>query len=83
MDRMVQLELELISNIMGLPTLGAQPEEYLDNKARKKDITELVKSQFGTNRGNTRGIVLRDINENVTRFTNNIMDFKLPRKCTK
>jgi hypothetical protein len=83
MDRMIHIDVALISKIMGLPTLGAQPKEYLDNKACEKHITELVKSQFGTSRGNTRGIMLRDINDSETRFSNRLMDFKLLRKCTK
>jgi len=52
--------------------VGTQIEEYLDNKAGEKEIIKLVKVQFGTSRGN-RGIVLRDINDDTTRFSNNIM----------
>jgi hypothetical protein len=73
MDRPVQLDVELISNIIGLPIVETQPEEYLDNKACEKEIIELVKVKFSTNRGN-RGIVIKDINDNMTRFTKNIMD---------
>jgi hypothetical protein len=82
MDRPLQIDVALISKITGLPTFGVQPEEYLDNKACKKEITQLVKAQFGTSWGN-RGIVLKDINDNVTRFTNNIMACKLLRKFQK
>jgi hypothetical protein len=81
-DRSIHLDLALIFKIMGLPTLGAQLEEYLDNKAREKEVAEIVKAQFGTNRGN-RDIMLRDINNDVTRFSNKLMDFKLLRKCRK
>jgi hypothetical protein len=45
----------------------------MDNKARRKKIAELVKAQFGTSRAN-KGIVLKDINDNETRFTNKLMD---------
>jgi hypothetical protein len=82
MDRPVQLDVALIAKITGLPTVDTQPEEYLDNKAREKEIVELVKAQFGTSRGN-RGIVLKDINDNATRFTNKLMACKLLRKCRK
>jgi hypothetical protein len=58
----------LIAKITGLSTVGAQPEEYLDNKAHKKEIAEIVKAQFGTS-GRNRGIVLRDINDEAKRFT--------------
>jgi hypothetical protein len=58
MDRPVHLDVALIAKITGLPTVGAQIEEYLDNKACEKEIVELVKAQFGISRGN-RGIVLK------------------------
>jgi hypothetical protein len=82
MDRPVHIDVVLIAKTTGLSIVGAQPKEYLDNKARKKEIVELVKAQFGTSRGNM-GIVLRDINDNATRFANNIMACKLLRKCKK
>jgi hypothetical protein len=43
MDRKIQIDVALISKIIGLPTFDAQPEKYLNNKAREKEITELVK----------------------------------------
>jgi hypothetical protein len=82
MDRPVPIDVALISKITGFPTIGTQPEEYLENKAREKEIAEIVKAQFGTNRGN-RGIVIKDINDIATRFTNKLMDCKLLRKCRK
>jgi hypothetical protein len=39
-------------------------------------------AQFGTSRGN-KGIVLRHINTNATRFASNLMIFKLLRKWRK
>jgi hypothetical protein len=75
MDRLVQIDVALIAKTTGLPTIGAQPYEYLDNKAHEKKIVELVKEQFGTSRGNM-GIVPRYINENMTRFTSKLMDCK-------
>jgi hypothetical protein len=62
MDRPVQIDVALITKIIGFPTVGMQPEEYLENKAREKEIVEIVKAQFGTNRGN-KGIFLKDIND--------------------
>jgi hypothetical protein len=82
MDRLVHLNVVLIAKIMRLPTVGTQLEEYLNNKARKKEITELVKAQFDTSRGN-KSIVLRDINDNMTSFSSNLMACKLLRKCRK
>jgi hypothetical protein len=79
MDRPVQLDAVLITKIIGLPTIDTQLEEYLDNKAREKEIIELVKVQFGTRRGN-RGIVLKDINDNAKRLSIKLMDCKILRK---
>jgi uncharacterized membrane protein len=36
MDRMVHIEVELIGKLTGLPIVGAQPKEYLENKVKKK-----------------------------------------------
>jgi hypothetical protein len=36
MDRPVQIDMALISKITGIPTVNAQPEEYLDNKSPEK-----------------------------------------------
>jgi hypothetical protein len=39
MDRMVQIDVALISKIIGLSTFSARPEEYLDKKVHYKVIT--------------------------------------------
>jgi hypothetical protein len=82
MDRPVLIDVALIYKIIGFTTVGVQPEEYLENKAREKEIAKIVKAQFGTNRGNM-GIFLKDINDLVTWFTSKLMHFKLQRKCRK
>jgi hypothetical protein len=82
MNRPVQLDVEMIAKVTRLPTIDAQPEECLDKRASEKEIVELVKAQFGTSRGN-EGIVLKDIDDNATRFANKLMDFKLLRKYRK
>jgi hypothetical protein len=51
MDRIVLIDVALIAKITRFPTIGAQPEEYLENKAREKEIAEIMKVQFGTNIG--------------------------------
>jgi hypothetical protein len=76
MDRMVQLDVELISKITGLHTLGAQPEEYLDNKVGKKEIVELVKGQLNTIRGN-KGIVLTNRTYSSSRVVHKRSDVQL------
>jgi hypothetical protein len=82
MDRSVHIDVDLIEKITGFPTSGVKPEDYLENKARDKEIAEEVKAQFGTNRGN-RGIVIKDINDPAMRFSMKLMACKLLRKCRK
>jgi hypothetical protein len=80
MDRPVLIDMALISKITRFPVVGAQPKEYLENKACEKEIVEIVKDQFGNNRGN-KGIVIKDINDFKMSFYNKLMDCKW--KCIK
>jgi hypothetical protein len=82
MDRLVPIDVDLIAKITGFPTSGVNPEDYLDNKSRDKEIAEEVKAQFGTNRG-TRGLIIKDINDHATKFSTKLMACKLLRKCRK
>jgi hypothetical protein len=82
MDRIVWINVALIVKIIGCPIVGTQPEEYLETKVHEKEVAEIVKGKFGTNKGNMV-IDLKDINETVTLFTSNIMACKLLRKCRK
>jgi hypothetical protein len=55
MDRPVQIDVALISKITGLPTFDAQPEEYLDNKAREKELANKLKHS-STRPGETKAL---------------------------
>jgi hypothetical protein len=52
MDRPILIDVALITKIRGFPTVGAKPQEYLENKVCRKQIVEIVKALFGTNKGN-------------------------------
>jgi hypothetical protein len=80
--QVVPIDVDLIAKITGFLPSGVKPEDYLDNKARDKEIAEEVKAQFRTNRG-TRGIIIKDINDPATKFSTNLMACKLLRKCRK
>jgi hypothetical protein len=43
MDMSVHIDVDLIEKITGFPTSGVKLEDYLENKARDKDIAEEVK----------------------------------------
>jgi hypothetical protein len=72
----------LIAKITGLPTMGAQIEDYLDKKSCEKEIVEMFKEQFGIYRGNG-GIFLRDIKNQDIRFINKLTDCNILRKRRK
>ena len=82
MNRPIPINVDLIAKITGLLTCGTQPEEYLENKSREKEIVEIVKVRFDTNKGNC-GIVIKDINDFATRFSSKLMACKFLRKCHK
>jgi hypothetical protein len=44
MDRMIPIIVDIIAKITGLPTSWVNSEDYLDNKARNKEIAEEVKT---------------------------------------
>jgi len=79
MDRLYPIDVDLIANIIGLPTNGVKPKDYLDNKARDKEIVEEVKTKFRINRG-TQGIIIKDINDHTTKFSIKLMACELLRK---
>jgi hypothetical protein len=82
MDKPVQIDVALISKITGFPTFGAQPKNFLENKVHEKELAEQVKAQFHTTRVN-RGIIIKEINDNMTRFVSKLMACKLLRKCRR
>ena len=58
MDRLVHIDVELISKITGFPTVGAILEDFLENKAHEKELEEQVKTHLDTNRGD-RCIIIK------------------------
>jgi hypothetical protein len=44
MDRVVLIDVVLISKITRFPTIGAQTKEYLENKSCEKEIVEIIKA---------------------------------------
>jgi hypothetical protein len=40
MEKPVQIDVALISKITSLPTIDVQPKDFLENKAREKEMAE-------------------------------------------
>jgi hypothetical protein len=82
LDKPVPITVELISQIIGLPSWGMDPALILDDKSKEKSLAEEMKNKYGTTRG-TRGIIIKWINNAVTQLGTNILACKLLIKCRK
>jgi hypothetical protein len=67
MGRPIPIDVNLISNLIGLPTDGVKSKQYLDEKTKEKAIAEEVKDKFGIERG-SRGVIINNINDPSTKF---------------
>jgi hypothetical protein len=65
LDKPVPITMELIAQIIGLPTWGMDLTLILDDKSKEKALEEEMKNQYGTSRG-TRGIIIKRINNTAT-----------------
>jgi hypothetical protein len=82
MDRLVPINVDLIAEIIGLPTDGKKLKKYLEDKIGEKSISDEIKVKYGVERGN-KGIKINDINDHATRFATRFLYCKLMCKCQK
>jgi hypothetical protein len=48
LEEPISINVELISFIIGLPSNGKKLTQYLDDKAKEKDLAEEMKKTYGT-----------------------------------
>jgi hypothetical protein len=82
LENIVSIDVEIIANIIGFPSWGMGPMQFLDDKAMEKALAEEMKKKYGTNRG-TRGIIIKRINDVATQMGTKILTCKLLRKCRR
>jgi hypothetical protein len=58
----MSIDVELISFITSLPTMGESLAQYLDEKTKEKSLAEEMKKMYGTKRG-SRGIIIKRISD--------------------
>ena len=51
LDKPIPITIELIVQIIGLPTRGMDPMLILDDKSKEKALAEEMKKKYGTSRG--------------------------------
>ena len=72
MEEHVSINIVLIVLIIGLPSMGKSPIQYLDEKSEEKDLAEEMNKTYGIERGLHR-IIIKRINDAATRMTKKIM----------
>jgi hypothetical protein len=76
LEKPIPIIVELIAQIIGLPTGGMDPALILNDKSKEKALAEKMKKKYGTDRG-TRGIIIKRINNALTQLGTNILAYKL------
>jgi hypothetical protein len=82
LDKLVSIDVDLIAHIIGLPSRGMDPAQFLEEKTKEKALAEEMKKKYGTERG-TRGIIIKQISDIATKMAAKIMACKLLKKCRK
>jgi hypothetical protein len=82
MEKIVSIDVELVTHITGLPSRGMDLGQFLKYKTKEKPLDEEMKKKYDTERGSRR-IIIKIISDIATRMETKIMTCKLIRKCHK
>ena len=81
LDEKVEITMKLISEIICLPIQGEDPKKLFSKENQKEFFVE-VYDNYGTTRGG-RVFLINMLNEDTIKFTTQLMECKLLRKCCK
>ena len=79
LDKLISIDVDLIVCIIGLPSQGMDPAQFLDDKTKEKELAEEMNKKHSIDRG-TQGIIIKRINDFVTQMAAKILACKLLRK---
>jgi hypothetical protein len=65
LEEPMSIDIELISFIMVLPTMGENLAQYLDDKTKEKSLAEEMKKTYDIERG-SHMIIIKRISDAVT-----------------
>jgi len=82
LEEPISIDIELISFIKSLPSMGESPTQYLDEKTKEKSLTKEMKKTYGTERG-SHGIIIKRTSDASIRMATNAMACKMLRKFRK
>ena len=81
-DKLMSIDVDLITNITRLPTRGMDLAQFQDDKSREKVLAEDMKKKYGTDRG-TKAIIIKRINDATTQLGVKILACKILGKCLR
>ena len=65
MEQTISIDVELITMITGLPSMGENLAPYLNEKIKEKALAEEMKITYAIERG-SRGIIIKRISDTAT-----------------
>jgi len=72
MERLVSIDVDLISFIIGLSLDGEKTTQYLEDKTKEKELIEKMKNTYRIDKG-SRGIIIKRINELKNKLATKLM----------
>jgi hypothetical protein len=72
LEQLILIDVELIAYIIGLPSWGEDPAQFLEEKTKDKALAKEMKNKYGTERGSRR-IIIGRISNSATRMPPKIM----------
>jgi hypothetical protein len=51
LQKLISIDVELIAYIIGMPSWGMDPAQFLEDKTRDKTLAEEMKNKYDTERG--------------------------------
>jgi hypothetical protein len=82
MEEPISINIELISIITSLSSMGEIPAQYLDDKTKEKYLFEEMNKTYDIERG-LCGIIIKRISDTTIRMATKLMACKMLRKCHK
>jgi hypothetical protein len=82
MEEPISINVELITFIIGLLSMGESLTQYLDENINGKALDEEIKKTYNKKRGWCE-IIIKRIIDTTTRIATKLMSCKLLRKCCK
>jgi hypothetical protein len=62
LEQLVSIDVDLIALIRGIPSMGGNPTQYLNEKSKEKSLAEEMKKTYGIERG-LGGIIIKRISD--------------------